>query len=60
MCVGLAMHFVVLQGMGLKFSMVAGGRGQAPEAQEHIFEVTPPKVKGHLEVKLLWKCPSIW
>ena len=30
-----------------------GDRGQAPEAQEHIFEVNPSKVKGHPEVKLL-------
>ena len=29
-----------------------GDRGQAPEAQEHIFEVTPSKIKGHPEVKL--------
>ena len=28
------------------------GMGWAREAQEHIFQVTPPKVKGHLEVKL--------
>ena len=36
-----------------------GGRGQAIEAQEHIFEVTPLKLKGHPEVKLLWKCPKV-
>ena len=29
-----------------------GDRGWAPKAQEHIFEVTPLKVKGHPEVKL--------
>ena len=29
-----------------------GERGWAPEAQEHIFEVTPLMVKGHPEVKL--------
>ena len=29
-----------------------GDRGWAPEAQEHIFEVTPSKVKGHPAVKL--------
>ena len=29
-----------------------GDRGQAPEAQEHILEATPSKVKGHPEVKL--------
>ena len=28
-----------------------GDRGWAPEAQEHIFKVTPLKVKGHPEVK---------
>ena len=26
--------------------------GRAPEAQEHIFKVTPSKVKGHPDVKL--------
>ena len=30
-----------------------GDRGRAPEAQEHILEVTPSKVKGHPGVKLL-------
>ena len=29
-----------------------GDRGQAPEAQEHILEVTPSKIEGHPEVKL--------
>ena len=29
-----------------------GDRGWASEAQEHILEVTPSKVKGHSEVKL--------
>ena len=31
------------------------GRGKlkAPEPQEHIFEVIPPKVKGNPDVKLL-------
>ena len=33
-----------------------GGRGQAPEVWEHIFEATPSKVKGHPEVKLPYKC----
>ena len=27
-------------------------RGWAPEAQEHIFEMTGPKVKGHPEVNM--------
>ena len=30
-----------------------GGRGGAYKVQEHIFEVTRPKVKGHPDVKLL-------
>ena len=34
-----------------------GGRVSAHEAQEHIFEVTPPKDQGHLEVKLPKECP---
>ena len=34
-----------------------GGRRWASKAQEHIFEVTQPKVKGHPEVKLLKKWP---
>ena len=29
------------------------GRGRASKVRGHIFEVTPPKVKGHQDVKLL-------
>ena len=36
---------------------LARGRGWVPKACEHIFEATPLKLKGHLEVKLLEKCP---
>ena len=34
-----------------------GVRGWGPEVCGHIFEATPPKVKGHPEVKVLLKCP---
>ena len=32
-----------------------GDRGQAPEAQEHILEVTPSKIKGHPARRLPWE-----
>ena len=41
---------------GKLFGMVEGDG--APKAQEYVFQVSPPKVTGHPEVKLLWKCPS--
>ena len=34
-----------------------GGRGWAHEVCGHIFEGTPPGVKGHPEVNLPLKCP---
>ena len=34
-----------------------GGRGWAHEVCGHIFEATPPGVKGHLRVNLPQKCP---
>ena len=36
-----------------------GGRKWVHEVQEHIFEATPKKVKGHPGDKLLWKCPRL-
>ena len=48
------MRFVVLCGMEPKLGM---GVGEGPT--EHIFETTQPKVKGHPEVKLLYKCPTV-
>ena len=46
------MRLVVLRGIELKFGM---GVGDRPPRFESIivFEATPPKVKGHLYVKLL-------
>ena len=41
--------------VGSKLGMGVGDG--APEAQEHIFEVTILKVKGHPGVNLPWKCP---
>ena len=34
-----------------------GGSGRAHEVCGHIFEATPPGVKGHPEVNLPQKCP---
>ena len=34
-----------------------GGRGRAPEAQEHIFEATPSKVRGHPDFNLPLEWP---
>ena len=34
-----------------------GGSAQAPEVCGHIFEATPPWVKGHSGVDLPYKCP---
>ena len=34
-----------------------GGRGHAHEVCGYIFGTTPPRVKAHPEVKLLYKCP---
>ena len=55
---GYAFRRVEVPGWGTELCMKPGMGGTwPPEAQEHIFRATPPKVKGHLEVKLLWKCP---
>ena len=50
MYVCTAMRFVVLRGIELKLGM---GVGKRPPRFQSIFRWTPPKVKGHPEVKLL-------
>ena len=47
-CACGGVRFVILWGLRLKLGM--GGRGWANGVQEHIFEMIPPKVKGHLQV----------
>ena len=60
MCVGVCWFVCVCSSDMFRHTSSMGlqlGMGLAPEAQEHIFEATPPKVKGHPEVKLLLQWP---
>ena len=49
-----AMRFVMLRGMGLNLGL---GIGDGPLRLKSIFRSDP--IKGHPEIKLLWKCPKI-